>query len=245
MLHLIKDRNHTEWGPHLSSFSFLGTVNPLSLHIKSKQKATVLVWGVKSSEFGAASVTGYRNRKSKKGSTKGNASKILGFNNVTRYKVNIKKPVVFLYIVVVDQSFSCVRIFVTPWTAAHQASLSFTISWSLLKLMSTESEMPSNHLILCRPLLLLPSIFPNIRVFSNESALCIRWPKYWSFSFNISLSSEYSRLISFRIDWLDLLAVQRDSAVFSSTTVQKHQFFDFSAYFMVRLSYPYMTTGKP
>ena len=161
----MKDRNHTEWGPHLSSFSFPGTVNPLSLHIKSKQKATVLGWGVKRSEFGAARVTGYGNRKSKKGNTKGNASKILEFNNVIGYKVNIKKPVVFLYIVVVDQSFSRVRIFVTPWTAAHQASLSFTISWSLLKLMSTESEMPSNHLILCRPLLLLPSIFPSIRVF--------------------------------------------------------------------------------
>ena len=131
----MKDRNHTEWGPHLSSFSFPGTVNPLSLHIKSKQKATVLGWGVKRSEFGAARVTGYGNRKSKKGNTKGNASKILEFNNVIGYKVNIKKPVVFLYIVVVDQSFSRVRIFVTPWTAAHQASLSFTISWSLLKLV--------------------------------------------------------------------------------------------------------------
>ena len=144
----------------------------------------------------------------KEGSTKGNASKILKFNKVTGYKVNIKKPIVFLYIVVVvDQSFSYVQIFVTPWTAACQSSLSFTISWSLLKLMSIESEMPSNHLILCCPLLLLPSIFPSIRVFSNESALCIRWLKYWSFSFNISLSSEYSRLISFRIDWMDLLAV--------------------------------------
>ena len=96
----------------------------------------------------------------------------------------------------------------TPWTAAHQSSLSFTISRSLLKLMSIESVMPSNHLILCRPLLLLPSIFPSIRVFSSESALHIRWPKYWSFSFSISPSSEYSGLISFRMDWLDLLAVQ-------------------------------------
>ena len=102
---------------------------------------------------------------------------------------------------------SQVQLFVTPWTAAHQASLSFAISWSLLKLMSTELVMPSNRLILCCPLL-LPSIFPSIRVFSNELALCIRWPKYWSFSFSISPSSEYSRLISFRIDWFALLAVQ-------------------------------------
>ena len=103
--------------------------------------------------------------------------------------------------------FSRVQLFVTPWTAAHQASLSITISQNLLKLMSIESVMPSNHLILCRPLLLPPSIFPSIRVFSNELVLCIRWPKYWSFSFNISPSSEYSGLISFRMDWLDLLTV--------------------------------------
>ena len=114
----------------------------------------------------------------------------------------------------------------TPWTEAQQASLSITNSWSLRKLMSIESVMPSNHLIFCRPLLLLPLIFPSIRVFSSESVLCIRWPKYWSFSFSISPSSEYSRLISFRMDWLDLLAVQRTlSRVFSNTTVQKHQFF--------------------
>ena len=106
------------------------------------------------------------------------------------------------------QSLSCVRLFVTPWTAACQASLSITNSWSLLKLMFIESVMPSNHLILIRPLLLQPSIFPSIRVFSNESALPIRWPKYWSFRFNISPSNEYSGLISFRMDWLDLLAVQ-------------------------------------
>ena len=109
---------------------------------------------------------------------------------------------------VVVQSFSRVQLFSTPWTATHQASLSFTISQSLLKLMSNESVMPSNHLILCHPLLLLPSIFPSIRVFSYESALCIRWSKYWSFSFNISPSNEYSGLISFRMGWLDLLAVQ-------------------------------------
>ena len=106
------------------------------------------------------------------------------------------------------QSLSRVRLFVTPWTAAHQASLSFFNSQSLVKLMSIESVMPSNYLILCHPLLLLPSIFPSIRVFSNESALCMRWPKYWSFSFNISPSNQYPGLISFRMDWLDLLAVQ-------------------------------------
>ena len=106
------------------------------------------------------------------------------------------------------QSLSRVQLFVTPWTAAHQASLSITNSQNLLKIMSIESVMPSNHLIFCHPLLLLPSIFPSIRVFSNESVLFIRWPKYWSFSFSISPSDEYSGLISFRMDWLDLLAVQ-------------------------------------
>ena len=106
------------------------------------------------------------------------------------------------------QSLSSVQLFATPWTAVLKASLSITNSWSPPKLMSIESVMPSSHLILCRPLLLLPSVFPSIRVFSNESALCIRWPKYWSFSFSISPSNEYSGLISFRIDWLDLLAVQ-------------------------------------
>ena len=123
------------------------------------------------------------------------------------------------------QSLSCVRLFVTPWTAACQAFLSITNSQSLPKLISIESVMPSNHLILCRPLLLLPSIFPSIRVFSNESALCIRWPKYWSLSFNISPSNEHPGLISFRMDWLDLLAVQGTLKGFSNTTVQKHQFF--------------------
>ena len=106
------------------------------------------------------------------------------------------------------QSLSCVQFFGTPWTAARQASLSITNSQRLLKLMSIKPVMPSNHLILYLPLLLLPSIFPSIRVFSKELALCIRWPKYWSFSFNISPSSEYSGLISFRMDWFDLLAVQ-------------------------------------
>ena len=107
------------------------------------------------------------------------------------------------------QPLSCVQFFVTPWTTGHQASLSFTISQSLLKLTSVELIMPSNHLILCHPLLLSPSVFPSIRVFSSELALHIRWPEYWSFSFSISPSSEYSWLISFRIDWFDLLAVQR------------------------------------
>ena len=102
------------------------------------------------------------------------------------------------------QSYSCVWVFVTPWVAACQASLSITNSWSLLQLMSIESVMPSNHVILCHPFLLPPSIFPSIRVFSNEPVLCIRWPKYWSFSFSISPSSEYSGVISFRIDWFDL-----------------------------------------
>ena len=106
------------------------------------------------------------------------------------------------------QLLSCVRLLATPWTATCQASLSITNSWSLLKLMSIPSVMPSNHLILCRPLLLPPSIFPSIRVFSNESVLRIRWPKYWSFSFSISPSNEHSGLTSFRVDWLDLLAVQ-------------------------------------
>ena len=106
------------------------------------------------------------------------------------------------------QLLSCVQLFSAPWTAAGQASLSITNSWSLLKLISIESVMPSNHLILCRPLLLLPSIYPSIRVFSNESVLCIRWPKYWSFSFSCSPSNEYSGLISFRMDWLDRLVFQ-------------------------------------
>ena len=106
------------------------------------------------------------------------------------------------------QLLSCVWLFATPWTAARQVSLSITNSWSLLKLMSIKSVMPSNNLILCRPLLLPPSVFPSIRVFSSESVLCIRWPKYWSFSFSISPSNEYSTLISFRIDWFDLLVIQ-------------------------------------
>ena len=123
------------------------------------------------------------------------------------------------------QSLSHAKFFETPWTAAHQASLSITNSRSLFKLMSIKLMMTSNHLFLCHPLLLLPSIFPSIRIFSNESALCIRWPKYCSFSFSISPSNEYSGLISFRIDWFDLLASKGLSRVFSNTTVQKHQVF--------------------
>ena len=118
------------------------------------------------------------------------------------------KDITSIHVPVVVQLFGHVQLFATPWTAARQASLSFTNSWSLRKLMSIESVMPSSHLILCRPLFLLPSIFPSIQIFSNESALCIRWPKYWSFRFSISPSNEYSGLISFRIDWFVLLAVQ-------------------------------------
>ena len=142
------------------------------------------------------------------------------------------------------QPLSCVQIFVTPWTAARQASLSITNCRSTPKLMSIESVMPSNHLIFCRPLLLLPSIFPSIRVFSNESALCIRWPKYWSFSFNISPSNEHPGLISFRMDWLDLLAVQGTLKSLLQYHSSKASIFLCSAFFIVQLSHPYMTTGK-
>ena len=131
----------------------------------------------------------------------------------------------------------------TPWTAARQASLSFTISQNLLKLMSIESVMPSDHLILCRSLLLL-SIFPSIRVFSNESVLHIRWPKFWTFSFSISPSNEYSGLISFRMDWLDLLAVQGTLKSLLQHHSLKASVLWSSAFFRVQLSHPYMTTGK-
>ena len=143
------------------------------------------------------------------------------------------------------QSLSHVQLFAAPWTVAHQASLSITSSWSLLNLMSIDLVMPSNHLILCHPLLLLPSIFPSIRVFSNESALLIRWPKYWNFSFNISPSNEYSTLISFRTDWLDLLAVQGTLKSFFQHHSSKASILQCSAFFIVQLSYPYTTTGKP
>ena len=142
------------------------------------------------------------------------------------------------------QLLSHIRLFVTPWTAAHQASLSITNSRSSPKLMSIESVMPSNHLILCHPLFLRPSIFPNIRVFSNESALHIRWPKYWSSSFNISPSNEHPRLIFFRVDWLDLLAVQGTLNSLLQHHSTKASILWHSAFFTVQLSHPYMTTGK-
>ena len=150
----------------------------------------------------------------------------------------------FKYIVdVIAQSLGCVQVFVTPWTAAFQASLSL-ISQSLPKFTSIKSVMPSNHLILCCPLLLLPSVFPRIKVFSCESAVRIWWPKYWSFSFSISPSSEYPGLVSFRIDWLDLLVIQGTlKSLFQhhncKTSVLCH-----SAFFMVQLSHLYITTGK-
>ena len=131
-----------------------------------------------------------------------------------------------------------------PWTAAYQASLSVTNSWSLLKLTSIELVMPSNHLIPCLPLLLPPSIFPSIRVFSNESVLCIRWPKYWSVCFSISPSNEYSGLISFRIDWLDLLAGQGTLKGLLQLHSPKASILQCSAFFILQLSHPYMTTGK-
>ena len=132
----------------------------------------------------------------------------------------------------------------TPWTTAHQASLSITNSQNLLKLIFIESVMPSNHLILCHPLLLPPSIFPSIRVFSSESALCIRWPKYWSFSFSIIPSKEIPGLISFRTDWLDLLVVQGTLKSLLQHLSSKASILRCSAFFIVQISYPYMTTGK-
>ena len=141
------------------------------------------------------------------------------------------------------QSLSHVRLFVTPWTAAHQASLSITNSWSPPKPMFIELVMPSNHLILCHPLLLLPSIFPSIRVFSSESALRIRWPEYWSFSFNISPSNEHPGLI-FKMDWLDLPAVQGTLKSLLQHHSSKASILWCSAFFIVQLSHPFMTPGK-
>ena len=142
------------------------------------------------------------------------------------------------------QLLSCVRLFATPWIAARLASLSITNSWSSLKLTSIESVMPSSHLILCRPLFLLPPISPSIRVFSNESTLHMRWPKYWSFSFNIIPSKEYPGLISFRMDWLDLLAVQGTLKSLLQHHSSKASILRCSAFFTVQLSHSYMTTGK-
>ena len=145
----------------------------------------------------------------------------------------------------VVQSLNCVQLFETPNTAAHQAFMFFTISWSLLKFVSIELVMPSNHLILCRPLLLLLSVFLSIRVSSNDSALPTSWPKYWSFSFSISPSNEYSGLISFRTDWFDLLAVHGTLKSLLQHHSLKASVLQCSAFFIVQLSYPYMmTTGK-
>ena len=146
--------------------------------------------------------------------------------------------------IVIVQLVSRVQLFASLWTAACQASLSFTISWSLLKLTSIELVMPSNHLILCRPFLLPPSIFPSIRVFSKESVLRNRWPKYWSFRFNISSYNEYSGLISFRMDWLDLLAVQGTLKSHLQHHSSKASVLRYSAFLMVQLSHPSMITGK-
>ena len=142
------------------------------------------------------------------------------------------------------QLLNRVQLFATPWTASRQASLSITNSQSWLKLMSIELVMPSNHLILCCPLLLLPSIFPSIRVYSNESVLRIRWPKYWHFSFNISPSNEHLRLISFRMDWLDLLEVQGTLKSLLQHHGSKASVLQCSVFFIVQLSHPYMTIGK-
>ena len=142
------------------------------------------------------------------------------------------------------QLLSRVRLFVTPWIAAHQASRSITNSRNSLRLMSIESVMPSSHLILCRPLLLLPPIPPSIRVFSNDFTVCMRWPKYWSFSFSISPSNEHAGLMSFRMDWLDLLAVQGTLKSLLQHHSSKTSILRCSAFFTVQLSHPYMTTGK-
>ena len=152
----------------------------------------------------------------------------------------LKDSIISLFVVV--QALSCVQLFATPWTAARQASLSFTISWNLLRLMSIESVMPSNHLILCCPLLLMPSVLPSIRLFSNESALHIRWPKYWNFS--IRTSNEYSGLISFRTDWFNLLAIPGTLKSLLQHHNSKASILRHSAFFMVQFSHPYMTIGK-
>ena len=165
-------------------------------------------------------------------------------------KAHFLKPVIcswtlglFSCLCCCSAAHSCLTLW-DPIDIAHHASLSFSISQSLLRLMPMESVMPSNHLILCPLLLLLPSVFPSIRVFSNESALCIRWPKYWSFSFCISSSNEYSELISFRMDWLDLLAVQGTLNSLLQHHSSKASILWHSVFFIVQLSHPYMTTGK-
>ena len=160
------------------------------------------------------------------------------------YRCTITHGLVKIHLSSSVHLLSCVRLFVAPLTAAHQASLSITNSQSLLKLISIESVMPSNHLILCHSLLLLPSIFPSIRVFSNESALCISWPKYWNFSFNISPSNEHPGLISLRMDWLGLLAVQGALQSLLQYHSSKASILRRSAFFTVQLSHPYMTVEK-
>ena len=160
---------------------------------------------------------------------------------ISKYILKILPP---QYSLSVQFSCSVVSNSAIPWTAAHQASLSITNSGSLPKPMSIESVMPSNHLILCRPLLLLPSVFPSIRVFCNESALRIKWPKYWSFSFNISPSNEHPGLISFMMEWLDLLAVQGTLKSLLQHHCSKASILRHSAFLIVQLSHPYMTTGK-
>ena len=174
------------------------------------------------------------------GKNKGARSKSKICRELTDVPVCVSRLVQFSSV----QLLSHVWLFATPWTAACQASLSITNSQSLLKLMSIESVMPSNHLILCRPLLLLPSIFPNIRVFSNELVLHIMWPKYWSFSFSLSPSNEYSGLISLRIDWFDVLAVQETLKSLLLHHSSKASILWHSAFFIVQLSHLYMTTGK-
>ena len=165
--------------------------------------------------------------------------KVLFPNSISGYVV-----VSSVFIFSSAQSFSRVRLFATPWTAARQAFLSIINSQSLLRLISIESVMSSNHLILSHPLLLRPSILSSIRVFSNESALCNRWPKYWSFSFNISPSNEYSGLISFRMDWFDLLAVQGTLKRLLQHHSSKPSILQHSVFFILQLSHPYMSTGK-
>ena len=169
----------------------------------------------------------------------------LNKKHIINLKWNLKNPLGLLYRNVqfssVAQSYPT---FVTPWIAARQASLSITNSRSSLKLMSIESVMPSSHFILCRPLLLLPPIPPSIKVFSNESTLCMRWPKYWSFSFSIIPSNEHPRLISFIMDWLDHLAVQGTLKSLLQHHSSKASILRHSAFFTVQLSYPYMTAGK-
>ena len=163
--------------------------------------------------------------------------------NNTPHQPSTQPPCSRILLLSSVQSLSHVRLFATPWTAAHQVSLSITNSQSLLKLMSIKLVMPSNHLILCRPLLLLPSTFPSVRVFSNES-FHIRWPKYWSFSFSISPSNEYSGLISFWIDWFDLLAVEGTLKSLLQHHSSKASILQHSAFFIVQLPHPYMTIGK-